>query len=96
MVAGIDKTGPVIMQVDSSGVRIGHKYCSIGSGMLNAYGVLDTHWKEKMTDEEAVQLGRRAIMHAIYRDKGSGGFCRGWILPSCRALSSHAYISRGL
>jgi len=28
-----------------------------------------------MTDEEAVDLGRRAIMHATYRDAGSGGIC---------------------
>jgi len=76
MIAGIDKKGPCIIQVDSSGVRIALKYCSIGSGMLNAYGILDTLYREEMTDEEALDLGRRAIMHAIYRDKGSGGFVR--------------------
>lgn len=28
-----------------------------------------------MTDEEAVKLGREAIVHATYRDIGSGGRC---------------------
>jgi len=76
MIAGIDKGGPCIIQVDSNGVRVSLKYCSIGSGQLNAYGILDTQYREEMTDEEALDLGRRAIMHAIYRDKGSGGFVR--------------------
>eukprot|EP00080_Pristionchus_pacificus_P006594 PDM66614.1 pbs-5 [Pristionchus pacificus] len=49
--------------------------CSVGSGSLNAYGILDTYYKPKMSDEEAMSLGRRAIMHATYRDAGSGGVC---------------------
>ncbi|KHJ77454.1 hypothetical protein OESDEN_22927, partial [Oesophagostomum dentatum] len=61
--------------VDSDGDRCQLQVCSIGSGSLNAYGILDTHYKRKMTDEEALKLGRRAIMHATYRDSGSGGVC---------------------
>jgi len=74
MVAGIDASGPSIYQVDSDGNRIQMKVCSIGSGSLSAYGILDTQHKEEMTDEEAVELGKRAIMHATHRDAGSGGF----------------------
>ena len=29
----------------------------------------------QMTDEEALKLGREAIVHATYRDAGSGGRC---------------------
>uniref|UniRef100_A0A7E4ZXE1 proteasome endopeptidase complex n=1 Tax=Panagrellus redivivus TaxID=6233 RepID=A0A7E4ZXE1_PANRE len=75
MVAGYDKRGPAIFQVDSEGTRLPLKVCSIGSGSMNAYGVLDTHYKEKMSDEEALKLGRRAITLATFRDSGSGGFC---------------------
>jgi len=74
MVAGIDSSGPSIFQVDSDGTRIPMKVCSIGSGSLSAYGILDTQYKEEMTDEEAVELGKKAIMHATHRDAGSGGF----------------------
>uniref|UniRef100_A0A1I7WTJ5 proteasome endopeptidase complex n=1 Tax=Heterorhabditis bacteriophora TaxID=37862 RepID=A0A1I7WTJ5_HETBA len=66
MIAGYDKRGPQIFKL---------QVCSVGSGSLNAYGILDTHYKQKMTDEEARKLGRRAIMHATYRDSGSGGVC---------------------
>lgn len=30
-----------------------------------------------MTDAEAIELGKRAIMHATFRDIGSGGSCNG-------------------
>lgn len=75
MVAGYDSRGPQIWKVDSDGDRCQLRVCSVGSGSLNAYGILDTHYKPKMTDEEARTLGRRAIMHATYRDSGSGGTC---------------------
>ena len=75
MVAGYDTRGPQLFKVDSDGDRCQLRICSVGSGMLNAYGILDTYYKPKMTDEEARALGRRAIMHATYRDAGSGGVC---------------------
>uniref|UniRef100_A0A914Y4C3 proteasome endopeptidase complex n=1 Tax=Panagrolaimus superbus TaxID=310955 RepID=A0A914Y4C3_9BILA len=75
MVCGYDKLGPAIFQVSDDGTRLKLQVCSIGSGSLNAYGVLDTHYKPKMTDEEALTLGRRAIMLATFRDSGSGGNC---------------------
>lgn len=74
MVCGYDKRGYSIFSVNSDGERHQQRLCSIGSGSLNAYGVLDSSYKEKMTDEEAMTLGRRAIMHATFRDAGSGGF----------------------
>jgi len=73
MVAGYDKRGPAIFKVDSEGTRVQLNLCSVGSGSLSAYGVLDAFYNPVMTDEEARTLGRRAIMHATYRDAGSGG-----------------------
>lgn len=75
MVAGIDNKGPKVFAIDANGGRLEVKVVSQGSGSLNAYGILDTYYKPKMTDEEAINLGRRAIMHATHRDAGSGGFC---------------------
>ncbi|VDK64385.1 unnamed protein product [Gongylonema pulchrum] len=75
MIAGYDKRGPAIFRVDSEGQRVQLRLCSIGSGSLSAYGILDNFYEPKMTDEEAQKLGRRAIMHATYRDTGSGGVC---------------------
>uniref|UniRef100_A0A914M5B9 proteasome endopeptidase complex n=1 Tax=Meloidogyne incognita TaxID=6306 RepID=A0A914M5B9_MELIC len=74
MVAGYDHKGPSIYLVDNDGMRCKvPDFVSVGSGSLNAYAVLDSRYKEEMTDEEAIKLGREAIMHATYRDSGSGG-----------------------
>ena len=69
--------GPVLYMIDSDGTRVRGKLFSVGSGSLYALGVLDTFYKPKMTDEEALDLGRQAIMYATYRDIGSGGNCNG-------------------
>lgn len=76
MIAGIDNRGSSLFHVNSTGQRIEQRtICSVGSGSLAAYGFLDTYYNRKMTDEEAVNLGRQAIMHATFRDGGSGGSC---------------------
>lgn len=78
MIAGVDDSGPALYLVENTGMRIKlPKYVSVGSGSLNAYGILDTQYKAEMTDAEALKLGRQAIMHATYRDGGSGGQCNG-------------------
>jgi 20S proteasome subunit beta 5 len=49
------------------------KRFSVGSGSTYAYGVLDTGFRFDMTVDEAVELARRAIYHATFRDGASGG-----------------------
>jgi 20S proteasome subunit beta 5 len=76
MIAGFDKRGASIYRLDDGGDRQPiTRLCSIGSGSLYAYSVLDQFYCAEMTDEEARDLGRRAIVHATYRDAGSGGSC---------------------
>lgn len=73
MIAGYDKRGPSIYYLDSEGNRCKGVKFAVGSGQMNAYGILESFYKPKMTDQEAIDLGRKAIMHATYRDTGSGG-----------------------
>jgi len=77
MIAGWDKTGPALFYVDSDGTRLRAKKTmprfSVGSGSTYAYGVLDSGYRWDLTDEEAVDLGQRAIYHATHRDAYSGG-----------------------
>lgn len=73
MVAGWDPTGPGLYYVDSDGQRTKGQVFSVGSGSLYAYGVLDSGYKWDMSVDEAVELGRRAIYHATFRDCASGG-----------------------
>ena len=46
---------------------------SVGSGSTFAYSILETNYKYNMTDEEAANLGLKAVMHATHRDAMSGG-----------------------
>lgn len=73
MIAGWDPTGPALYYVDSEGQRTQGKVFSVGSGSLYAYGVLDSGYKWDLTAEEAVELARRSIYHATFRDTASGG-----------------------
>ena len=75
--------GPGLYYVDSDGTRTDGKVFSVGSGSIYAYGVLDKGYRWDLTDDEAYDLGRRAIYHATYRDAASGGIVRGKTLTSC-------------
>lgn len=77
MISGWDhKKGPKIYMVDNDARRLPGKLFSVGSGSVYAYGVLDQSYRFDMTDEEAFDLGRRAIFHATHRDAYSGGTVR--------------------
>ena len=47
-------------------------FTSLGSGMYYALGVLEANWKENMSEEEGVELARKALTAARERDAGSG------------------------
>lgn len=77
MICGWDhKRGPKIYMVDNDARRLPGQMFSVGSGSVFAYGVLDKGYRYDMTDEEAYDLGRRAIYHATHRDAYSGGTIR--------------------
>ncbi|GLE09360.1 hypothetical protein PINS_up020969 [Pythium insidiosum] len=79
MMMGYDNGQPTLYYVDDEGSRIRASdkipKFSVGSGSTYAYGVLDTNWRWDLTDDEAVELGKRAIYHATHRDSYSGGIC---------------------
>jgi len=77
MIMGFDSRGASIYYVDNTGMRMNGDIFAVGSGSTFALGILDSvsrrkRWK--MTEEEAVELGIRAIRHATFRDAGSGGY----------------------
>eukprot|EP01001_Neometanema_parovale_P005842 NODE_2243_length_1468_cov_51.409665_g2131_i0.p1 GENE.NODE_2243_length_1468_cov_51.409665_g2131_i0~~NODE_2243_length_1468_cov_51.409665_g2131_i0.p1 ORF type:complete len:278 (-),score=32.85 NODE_2243_length_1468_cov_51.409665_g2131_i0:435-1268(-) len=73
MVAGYDPSGPGLYYVDSDGQRTRGQIFSVGSGSLYAYGVLDNGYKWDLEAEDAIELARRSIYHATFRDAVSGG-----------------------
>ena len=91
MITGWDKEGPQLFYVDNSGMRLKGNMFSVGSGSTYAFGVLDSYYKYDMSVEDAIELGKlstlfqhllgkRAIYHATYRDIGSGGVCRVYLV----------------
>lgn len=54
----------------------GDRYC-VGSGSTFAYGVLDSEYTYNLKIEDAIQLARKAIVHATHRDAMSGGSVNG-------------------
>lgn len=80
MVTGWDATGPHLYYVDDDGTRVEGNVFSVGSGSTFAYGVLDTGYHWDLTKEEAIELGRRSIYHAVHRDAYSGGIINVYIV----------------
>jgi len=73
MVTGWDKTGPNLFYVDSEGSRVKGERFAVGSGSTYAYGVLDSGFDFDLNIDDALELGRRSIYHATFRDAMSGG-----------------------
>ncbi|EPE06316.1 proteasome component pre2 [Ophiostoma piceae UAMH 11346] len=75
MCAGVTpEEGPALYYVDSDGTRLAGNLFCVGSGQTFAYGVLDAEYRYDLTEEEALELGRRSILAATHRDAYSGGF----------------------
>ena len=53
----------------------------MGSGSTYAYGVLDAGYDFNLSVADAIDLGRRSIYHATFRDAYSGGVVNGMCVP---------------
>jgi len=75
MCAGVTpQEGPALYYIDSDGTRLAGNLFCVGSGQTFAYGVLDAEYRYEMTEEEALELGKRSILAATHRDAYSGGY----------------------
>ena len=75
MCAGVTPTeGPALYYIDSDGTRLAGNLFCVGSGQTFAYGVLDAEYSYDLSDEDALELGKRSILAATHRDAFSGGF----------------------
>lgn len=71
ILGGFD-TKPSLFILDTFGSQIADNFTSIGSGSIIAFGVLETGYKENMTEEEAVKLAHKAVSTSIKRDVFTG------------------------
>jgi len=77
LVAGWDdKEGGQIYQIPLGGTLIRQKVGLGGSGSTYISGLMDSQFKEGMTQREAVDFVKRGLFHAMSRDGSSGGIMR--------------------
>ncbi|MEM1676220.1 MAG: archaeal proteasome endopeptidase complex subunit beta [Nitrososphaerota archaeon] len=72
IIAGVDKSGPHMFNVDLTGTMTEELVIATGSGSPVAYGILESEYNQYMNVEEAVKLAFKAVAAAIQRDIGSG------------------------
>ena len=66
-------------------------YAIGGSGSTYIYGYCDAHWKEQMSEEEAVDFVKNSLAEAIKWDGSSGGVIRMVVLTRKGAIR-HLYL----
>jgi len=72
LLGGADKDGGSVYSLDAAGGSIPDKYVTGGSGSPYVYGVLEDHYKDEMSANEATDLAIRALTAAMKRDCASG------------------------
>lgn len=72
VLGGCDVNGPHVYQIYPHGSTGKLPYTTMGSGSLAAMSVFETGWQEDMSEEEGVDLVKRAILAGIFNDLGSG------------------------
>lgn len=72
ILGGVDKTGTYLYGIHPHGSSDRVPYTTMGSGCLAAMSVLEADYKFDMTQEEAMDLVRKAILAGIFNDLGSG------------------------
>ena len=61
LVAGVDDTGARLFSTDPSGALMEYKASSEGAGRNGAMSYFETHYKEDMNMEEAIDMGIKAL-----------------------------------
>jgi len=73
LLGGSDEDGFWLFEIGPDGSIIQHNnFATDGSGMMMAWGVLDTLYKEGCTMQDGIKLAIKAINAAIQRDAASG------------------------
>jgi proteasome beta subunit len=73
LVGGFDRNGASVYSVDAlGGASLEEDIVATGSGSPFAYGVLEDRFTKDMSEEEAVDIAKRALKSAIRRDSASG------------------------
>ncbi|MHA1347040.1 MAG: proteasome subunit beta [Candidatus Heimdallarchaeaceae archaeon] len=72
IVAGLDKEGPHVFNLDMAGGITDEDFASTGSGSLVAIGVLESTWTADLPEKDAIAIAIKALATAISRDTATG------------------------
>jgi proteasome beta subunit len=72
IIGGYDTAGGHVYSLDAAGGAIPDKYTSSGSGSPYVLGVLEDHYRDDLSVDDAINLAIRALTAAIKRDSASG------------------------
>ena len=72
VLGGVDCTGPHLYTIYPHGSTDKLPFVSMGSGSLAAMSVLESGFKDDMTEEQCVRLVADAVRAGIFNDLGSG------------------------
>ncbi len=72
IIGGVDATGPHLYVLDPLGSVIPDKFTCVGSGTEIAIGIIESQYKDGMTQQEAKNLAVQSIKAATSRDIQSG------------------------
>ena len=73
LIGGFDEKAEIFAVDPYGGVGSGENFFVTGSGGPLAMGVIESTYKENMTEKEAIDLAKKAISTAQERDIYSGG-----------------------
>ena len=75
VLGGCDINGPHVYQIYPHGSTGKLPYTTMGSGSLAAMSIFESGYRDNMSETEAVDLVKRAILAGVFNDLGSGSNC---------------------
>lgn len=72
ILGGVDESGHHVASIDPTGGVITDDYIATGSGMQVAYGCLEEHYEEGLSNEAAAEVAAKTVRSASNRDTSSG------------------------
>ena len=72
ILAGVENSKPAVYVLDPLGSVIPDEYATVGTGAELAIGVVESEYKQNLTEQEAVDLAIKSIRSAVNRDTASG------------------------
>ncbi|KRX04386.1 hypothetical protein PPERSA_05647 [Pseudocohnilembus persalinus] len=72
IIGGVDVRGPQLCEVMANGCVFYKPYATLGSGSVHAMSIMESGYKDDLTEEEAKELVCRCVEAGIVHDLGSG------------------------